>query len=142
MLTDAALTALKNNIVSMVDKAKFTIGGTDYMVTIASAAINAQGIVEIRLTLSLTGIASGTLTKVRLYNSSNNVIWEKTENMTVDPAALNLVYRILISSYYLADTVWASFYVDSSGNLHYNRTENEDLNFYIDDNGDLHVANQ
>lgn len=142
MLTATALTALKNEILSMVSTAKFTIGSTDYSGTIASAAINAQGIVEIRLTLSLVGITSGTLKKVTIYDSLSNKIWEKDEEMDVDPAALNLMYRVLISSYYLADTVWASFYVDGNGDLHYNRTENEDLEFYIDDGGNLHVVNQ
>ena len=141
MLTATALTALKNDIIAMASTAKFTIGGTDYSGTIANSGIDANGIVEFGITLSLSGITSGTLTKVTIYNSSSNAIWEKTENMAVDQAALTLEYHVKISTYYLADTVWASFYIDGNGNLHYNRTENEDLEFYIDDGGNLHVVN-
>lgn len=142
MLTTIALTALMSDLKDMARTAKFTIGGTDYSGTIANKGVGADGSVQFGITLSLSGITSGTLTKVTIYDSSSNAIWEKTENMAVDQAALTLEYDVKISSYYLADTVWASFYIDGNGNLHYNRTENEDLEFYIDSNGDLHVVNQ
>lgn len=35
---------------------------------------------------------------------------------------------------------WVRFYIDESGDLHYVKTENADLDFYIDSDGNLHVT--
>lgn len=93
MLSNVALTALKNCIKDNVAYAKYKVGSTYYQTDIRSAYIMDDG--RVAITFLVDGAFSGTITvtEVQLYNHNGELWASKTENITRKALQEGILYR-------------------------------------------------
>ena len=93
MLSNVALTALKNCIKDNVAYAKYKVGSTYYQTDIRSAYIMDDG--RVAITFLVDGTFSGTITvtEVQLYNHNGELWASKAENITRKALQEGILYR-------------------------------------------------
>lgn len=93
MLSNIALTALKNCIKDNVAYAKYKVGSTYYQVPIQSAEIISDGRVAITFLVDHTVPGNITVTEVQLYDHSGRLWASKGENITRKALQEGILYR-------------------------------------------------
>lgn len=93
MLTNIALTALKECFTKNISYAKFKVGSTYYQTTIQSAEILADGRVAITFLIDHTISGNITITEVQLYDYSNRLWASKVESITRKAVQEGILYR-------------------------------------------------
>lgn len=93
MLSDVALTALKNCIKDNVAYAKYKVGSTYYQTEIRSAYIMDDGRVAITFLIDHTLSGTITVTEVQLYDHSGRLWANKAENITRKALQEGILYR-------------------------------------------------
>lgn len=93
MLTNTAITALKNCITDNVAYAKFKVGSTYYQSPIQKAEILTDGRVAITFLIDHTISGTITVTEVQLYDHSGRLWASKAESITRKAVQEGILYR-------------------------------------------------
>ncbi len=93
MLTNTAITALKNCIKDNVAYAKFKVGSTYYQSPIQKAEILTDGRVAITFLIDHTISGTITVTEVQLYDHSGRLWASKVESITRRAVQEGILYR-------------------------------------------------
>ena len=94
MLSNTALTALKNCFTENIAFAKVKVGSTYYQAPIQSAEILADGRVAITFVIDERVVSGNiTVTEVQLYDHGNNLWANKVENITRKATQEGILYR-------------------------------------------------
>lgn len=97
MLTAAALTGFRNHVKTTVAYVKYKIGSTYYRAEITDVTIKSDGKVRIEFTLNPSVSGDVKVTEVQIYNTSGEVWWVKTENITKKAKKEGIYYRVTIN---------------------------------------------
>ena len=93
MLTNTALTALKNCIKDNIAFAKYKVGSNYYTAEIRSAYIMADGRVAITFIIDHTVSGNITVTEVQLYDHNGSLWANKAESITRRDVQEGILYR-------------------------------------------------
>jgi hypothetical protein len=93
VLTNTAITALKNCIKDNVAYAKFKVGSTYYQSPIQKAEILTDGRVAITFLIDHTISGTITVTEVQLYDHSGRLWASKVESITRRAVQEGILYR-------------------------------------------------
>lgn len=97
MLSAAALNGFRNHVKNTVAYAKYKIGSTYYESKITDITISNDGKVKIEFTLNPSVSGEVKVTEVQLYNTSGELWWNKTENLTKKSRQEGIYYRVTIN---------------------------------------------
>lgn len=93
MLSNTALTALKNCIKDNIAYAQYKVGSTYYKADIRSAYIMDDGRVAITFIIDHTVSGNITVTEVRLYDHNGSLWANKAESITRKDVQEGILYR-------------------------------------------------
>lgn len=93
MLTQAALTGLREHFMNRVAYAQYTVNDRNETARIESASILADGRISISLIIAAALDSSETVTEVRLYDASDVLLAQKPENISREIAQDGIYYR-------------------------------------------------
>ena len=93
MLTNTALTALKNCLKNNIKYAQYKVGNTYYKADIRSAYIMDDGRVAITFLIDHTGAGNITVTEVQLYDHNGSLWASKVESISRANVQEGILYR-------------------------------------------------
>ena len=93
MLTEAALTGLREHFMNRVAYAQYTVNEREETSKIESASILADGRVSISLIIAAALDRSEIVSEVRLYDANDVLLAQKPETITREMAQDGIYYR-------------------------------------------------
>ena len=97
MLTNKALTGLRQQLLDMIANAAYTTGGVVKETAIASSGLLDDGRATVSLLIEEAESSGEAVTLVCLYDADGELLVEKTENIVREPSMGSVYYRLFFS---------------------------------------------
>lgn len=97
MLTENALKGFRDYAKRTISYARYKIGNSYFNAKITDITTDVEGKLKVDFTIDPTAHGDITVTEVQLYNTSGELWWNKSENITRKSNQEGIFYRVTIN---------------------------------------------